>query len=136
MANDKQLLSNLIVLIQILFICEFTTTHCGQTYVERQFTMVDRKDRKRNAAAHTPQPVPKKSKQLPSEPKMGSKPTILMFASFRDKKNIPVRVILDTGCVTHMMSKQWANSCGFPLVTRMEPKIVENFNAARVEDAG
>jgi hypothetical protein len=35
-----------------------------------------------------------------------------------------------------MMSKQWAESHGVPLVTRTEPKIVENFNGQRVEGAG
>jgi hypothetical protein len=44
--------------------------------------MVIQKDQKRNAAASAPQPVPKKSKQLPPEPKMGSRPTIPMLASF------------------------------------------------------
>ena len=99
--------------------------------------VVNRKDRKRKAAASAPQSVPKKPKQqLPPEPKTGSRPTIRMFASFRDKKNIPVRVLLDTGCDTPMMSKQWADSHGVPLVTRTEPKIVENFNGERVEGAG
>ena len=96
-----------------------------------------RKDRKHKAAASAPQPVPKKPKQqLPPEPKIGSRPTERMFASFRDKKNIPVRVLLDTGYDTLMMSKQWADSHGVPLVTRTEPKIVENFNGERVEGAG
>src|ERR1700731_1136524 len=67
---------------------------------------------------------------------MGSRPTVRMFESFRDKKNVPVRVLLDTGCDTPMMSKQWADSHGVPLVTRTEPKIVENFNGERVEGAG
>jgi hypothetical protein len=40
-----------------------------------------------------------------------------MFASFRDKKNVPVRVVLDTGCDTPMMSMQWADSHGVLLVT-------------------
>jgi len=59
-----------------------------------------------------------------------------MFASFRDEKNVPVRVLLDTGCDTPMMSKQWADSHCVPLVTETEPKIVESFNGERVEGAG
>ena len=59
-----------------------------------------------------------------------------MFASFQDKKNVPVRVLLDTGCDTPMMSKQWADSHGLPLVTPTEPNIVETFNEERVEGVG
>ena len=35
-----------------------------------------------------------------------------------------------------MMSKQWAMANGVPLVTRTEPKSVENFNGEIVEGAG
>jgi hypothetical protein len=35
-----------------------------------------------------------------------------------------------------MMSKQWADSHGVPLVTQTQRKIVENFNGGRVEVAG
>jgi hypothetical protein len=55
-------------------------------------------------------PNPIKQKQIQPEPKTGSRPTIRMFASFRDKMNVPVRVLMDTGCDTPMMSKQWADS--------------------------
>jgi hypothetical protein len=34
------------------------------------------------------------------------------------------------------MSKQWADSHSVPLMTRTEPKIVENFNSERIEEAG
>jgi hypothetical protein len=98
--------------------------------------VVNRKDRKRKAAANAPLPEPKKTKQIPPEPKTGSRPTIRMFACFRDKKNVPVRVFLDTGCDTPIISNQWVDSHGVPLVTQMEPKIVENFNGERVEEAG
>ena len=93
------------------------------------------KDRKRKVAASTLQPESKKTKQLPPEPKTDARLTVCMFASFRDKKNIPVRVLLDTGCDTPMLSKQWADSHGVLLVTRTEPKIVENINGERVEGA-
>jgi hypothetical protein len=98
--------------------------------------VVNRKDRKRKAAASTPHPVPNKLKQqfLP-EPKTGSRPTIRIFESFRNKKNVPVRVLLDTRCDTPMMSKLWADSHGVPLVIRPEPKIVENFNGESVDEA-
>ncbi|KAF8241181.1 hypothetical protein K440DRAFT_575307 [Wilcoxina mikolae CBS 423.85] len=59
-----------------------------------------------------------------------------MFALFKEKKNIVVRVHLDTGCDTPMMSKQWAETNGVPLVTRTEPNSVENFNSEIVEGAG
>ena len=95
-----------------------------------------RRDRKRKASAEAPQPQLKKVKQLPPEPKTGSRPTVRMFASFKDKKNVLVRVLLDTGCDTPMMSKQWAETNGVPLVTRTEPKSVENFNGEIVEGAG
>jgi hypothetical protein len=136
MTNNKILTSNL---IQTLFTYASITltTCCDQSCVERQFTIVvKQKNRKRKAVANTPSPEPKKSKQIPPEPKTGSRPTIDMFASFRDKKNIPVRVLLDTGCDTSMISKQWADSHGVLLVTQMEPKIVENFNRKRVEGVG
>jgi hypothetical protein len=76
-----------------------------------------RKDRKRKAVASAPQPDPKISKELPPEPKTGARPTVCMFASFRDKKIVPVRVPLDTGCDTPMMSKKWAKSHSVPLLT-------------------
>jgi len=59
-----------------------------------------------------------------------------MFKSFRDQKNVPVRVHVETGCDTPMMSKLWADSHGVPLVTQPEPKIVDDFNGERVQDAG
>jgi hypothetical protein len=98
--------------------------------------VVNRKNRKCKAVANAPQPEPRKTKQIPPEPKTGSRPTICMFASFRDKKNVPERDLLDTRCDTPMMSKQLADSHGVPLVTRTEPKIVENFHGERVEEAG
>jgi hypothetical protein len=76
-----------------------------------------RNDRKRKAVASAPQPEPKKSKHCLPEPNTGSRSTVCMFASFQDKQNVPVRVLLDTGCDTPMMSKQWAESHGVPLVT-------------------
>jgi hypothetical protein len=81
-------------------------------------------------------PEPKETKQLLPEPKTGSRPTICMCASFQDKMNVPVRVPLDTGYDTPMMSKEWADSHCIPLVTCIESKIVENFNGATVEAAG
>jgi hypothetical protein len=59
-----------------------------------------------------------------------------MFARFRDKNNFSVRVLLNTGCDTPIMSKQWAESHDVPLVTRKEPKIVNNFTGERVEGVG
>jgi hypothetical protein len=111
-------------------------THCGWRGVEKQFTMVNRNDWKFKAVASPPQPVSNKSKQLPPEPKMGLRPTIRMFASFQDEKNFHVRVLLDTGGDTPMMSKQCTDSHGVPLVTWTESKIVKNFNGERVEEEG
>jgi hypothetical protein len=58
------------------------------------------------------------------------------LASFWNKKNIPVMVLLNTASDTPMMSKQWTESHGVPLVTRTEPKIIKNFNGEKVEGAG
>jgi hypothetical protein len=92
--------------------------------------------KKCNTSADAPQPQLEKTKQSPPEPKAGSRPTVRMFASFEDKKNVLVRVFLDTGYDTPMMSKRWAETNGVPLVTRTEPKSVENFNGEIVQGAG
>jgi hypothetical protein len=77
-----------------------------------------RKDQKYKAAAGTPQPEPKKPKQkLPPEPKTGARYRVGMFASFQHKKNVPVRIHLNSGCDTPIIFKQWAESHGVPLVT-------------------
>jgi hypothetical protein len=81
-------------------------TRCGPSYVERQFTMlVNRNNQKYKAAATAPLPKPKKTKQISPEPKTGSRPKIRMFVTFPDEENIPVLILLDTGCDTPMMSK-------------------------------
>lgn len=111
-------------------------THCAQSCVNRQNTkVVIQKDRKRKAAATAPQPVPRKSKQLPREPETGSRRTVYMFASFRNKMQVPAGVPLNAGRDTRMMSMHWADSHGVPLVTRIKPKIVENCNGETVEEA-
>jgi len=84
--HDKQLLSNLIILIQFSSTYTLvTTTSCGRSCIERQFIIVStRKDRKRKAAANTPSPEPnpkKPKQQLPPEPKTGTRPTVCRVIS-------------------------------------------------------
>jgi hypothetical protein len=81
-----------------------------------QFTMVvNQRNQKHQAAASIPLPVSKKQKQqIPPEFMRGSRLIISLYQSFRDKKNVPVRVVLDTESDTPMMSKQWADVHGVP----------------------
>jgi hypothetical protein len=78
---------------------------------------VNGKDPKSKAVANNPLPEPKKTKQIIPEPKTDSRPTVSMFASCPGRKNVPVRVHLDTGYDTSILLKQWANIHVVPLVT-------------------
>jgi hypothetical protein len=59
-----------------------------------------------------------------------------MIISFRGKKNIPARVLLDSGCTTPIASEKWIKEHNVPFVTHKEQKEIQNFAGHIVEDCG
>ena len=80
-------------------------THCGQSCVEMQFIM--NTSRKSNASPSSNSITPTETlKQAPTKPNSGRRPEIKMLISFGGKKKILARVLLDSGCTTHIASEK------------------------------
>jgi hypothetical protein len=92
--------------------------------------------RKQKASPSSDASNHKKPKQAPPEPKSGKRPEITMIISFRGKKNIPARVLLEFGCTTPIESEKWIEEHNVPFVTRKEQKEIQNFAGDTVEDCG
>jgi hypothetical protein len=59
-----------------------------------------------------------------------------VLISFRGKKNIPARVLLDSGCTTPIASEKWIEEHNVQFVTRKELKNIRNFAGDTVENYG
>jgi hypothetical protein len=59
-----------------------------------------------------------------------------MVISFWDKKHIPARVLLDSGCTAPIASAKWIEHHNDPFVTCKEQKEIHNFAEETVEDCG
>jgi hypothetical protein len=109
-------------------------TCCGRSCVERQFIMSTTPKRKtspfRDSINH------KKPTRTPPELKARKRPEITMLISFRSKKNIPARVLHDSGCTTSIASERWIEELNVPFVTHKEQKEIQNFAGDIVEDCG
>jgi len=78
----------------------------------------------------------KKLKQAAPEPKSGRRPEMKMLISFGDKKNIPARVLLNSGCTTPIASEKWTEDHNVPFATSKEQNEIQNFAGDTVEDCG
>jgi len=78
----------------------------------------------------------KKTKQAPPEPRSGKRPGIMMLISFRGKKNIPARVLLDSGCTTPIASEKRIEEHNVPFFTRKDQKEIQNFAGDTVGNCG
>jgi len=79
---------------------------------------------------------PKGSKQAPPEPKSRMGPEMMMLISIRGKKNIPARVLLDSGYATPIASQKQIEEHNVPFVSRNEQEEIQNFAEDTVDDCG
>jgi hypothetical protein len=59
-----------------------------------------------------------------------------MLITFQGKKNIPARVLLDSGCTTPIASEKWIEEHNVPFVTHKKQKEIQNFAGDTVENCG
>jgi hypothetical protein len=78
----------------------------------------------------------KKFIQAPPKPKSGKRPEIPMQISFQGNKNIPARVLLDSGCTTPIALESWIEENNVPFVTRKKQKEIQKFAGDTVENCG
>jgi hypothetical protein len=69
-------------------------------------------------------------------PVNGSRPTVVMYLSGDDGKEIPVRTLVDTGVSCFTVSDRIVNKYNIPTVRRKKPVQVTNFEGVSVSSAG
>ena len=107
-------------------------TSCGQSSVERQLIMSTSTQRK--ASPTSDSITPEELKQAPPEPRSSKSPQINMLILFRGRKDIPARVLHNSGCATPIASEKWIEEHNVPFLTHPEQKEIQNFAGDTVED--
>jgi hypothetical protein len=69
-------------------------------------------------------------------PKNGDRSATIMYLSWENGPEIMVRVLLDTGATTFVLSDRLVEKHKLPYVSRKSPVEVSNFEGVSVSDAG
>lgn len=72
----------------------------------------------------------------PPAPKYGKRPIITMNIYWKNEPKRPLRVLLDSGCSTPVLSSSWATKYNVPSYKRDIPIAIENFAGQIVPEAG
>ena len=74
-------------------------------------------------------------RRAPSPPVIGKRPIVLM-SLVQDDRAMPVRVLLDSGASTAVISIDFAKKHNLKLVKRTDPLLIGDFAGREVQDAG
>ena len=67
-------------------------------------------------------------RNAPKPPRVGNRPVLKMYLSWRTNNEHSAHVLLDSGCSTPVLSSKWARKYDVKFHTRKMPIAIQNFN--------